>query len=146
MGYVLAELYGFCHSYGVSIILLTIFVRLLLFPLTTKQAKSMQAMQRVQPEMKRLQAKYKGDRQKLNEEMMNFYKENKINPLAGCLPLVVQLPVFIALNGTLRNAYKYVPTHTSLYGALCGGLRSCTTDNFHHLKFLTMDLQKSATD
>jgi YidC/Oxa1 family membrane protein insertase len=72
--------------------------------------------------------------------------ENKINPLAGCLPLLVQLPVFIALNGTLRNAYKYVPTDTDLYSKLCGGLKSCTTDNFHHLKFLTMDLQQSATD
>ena len=70
---------------------------LVLFPLTAKQAKSMIAMQRAQPEIKKLQAKYKNDRQKLNEEMMKFYQENKINPLAGCLPLLVQMPVFIAL-------------------------------------------------
>jgi YidC/Oxa1 family membrane protein insertase len=104
------------------------------------------AMQRVQPEVKKLQAKYKGDRQKLNEEMMAFYKENKINPLAGCLPLLVQLPVFIALNGTLRNVVKYVPKETNLYGQLCHGITKCSTDNFHHLKFLSMDLQKTATD
>src|SRR3954468_16624403 len=80
-----------------AIVLLTITVRLILFPLTAKQARSMMAMQRVQPELKRLQAKYKNDRQKLNEEMMKFYKENQINPLAGCLPLLLQLPLFIVL-------------------------------------------------
>ena len=78
-------------------ILLTVLVRLILFPLTAKQAKSMIAMQRAQPEIKKLQAKYKNDRQKLNEEMMKFYKENNINPLAGCLPLLLQLPLFIVL-------------------------------------------------
>ena len=61
------------------------------------------AMQRVQPEIKKLQAKYKNDRQKLNEEMMKFYQENKINPLAGCLPLLVQMPIFIALFSVLRE-------------------------------------------
>lgn len=145
-GAALGFIYGFVPNLGLTIIILTIFVMMILYPLTAKQAKSMIAMQRVQPEVKKLQAKYKGDRQKLNEEMMAFYKENKINPLAGCLPLLVQLPVFIALNGTLRNAYKYVPNHTDLYSKLCGGLKTCTADNFHHLKFLSMDLQKSATD
>jgi YidC/Oxa1 family membrane protein insertase len=145
-GFLLAHIYSVFPNLGVSIIVLTIIVMIVLYPLTAKQAKSMIAMQRVQPEVKKLQAKYKGDRQKLNEEMMTFYKENKINPLAGCLPLLVQLPVFIALNGTLRNAYKYVPTDTDLFSKLCGGLKTCTADNFHHLKFLTMDLQQSATD
>ena len=70
-------------NYGVAIILLTVLVRLVLYPLTAKQARSMIAMQRVQPEIKKLQAKYKDDKQKLNEEMMKFYKENKINPLRG---------------------------------------------------------------
>jgi YidC/Oxa1 family membrane protein insertase len=81
----------------VAIILLTITVMLLLFPLTAKSSRSMLAMQRLQPEIKKLQAKHKGDRQKLNEEMMKLYQENKVNPLGGCLPLVVQFPVFIAL-------------------------------------------------
>jgi YidC/Oxa1 family membrane protein insertase len=146
-GWVLSFIYGIVPNLGVAIIILTAIVMMILYPLTAKQAKSMIAMQRVQPEVKKLQAKYKGDRQKLNEEMMTFYKENKINPLAGCLPLVVQLPVFIALNGTLRNAYKYVPTDGDLFAKLCHGVeKTCSADNFHHLKFLTMDLQKSATD
>ena len=97
LGWVMAWLYALIPSYGIAIILLTVAVRLVLYPLTVKQTKSMQAMQRLQPEIKRLQAKYKSDRQKLNEEMMKFYKENQINPLAGCLPLVLQLPLFIVL-------------------------------------------------
>src|SRR5690349_24456539 len=115
----LAWFYDIIPSYGVAIVLLTVAVRLILFPLTAKQARSMQAMQRIQPEIKRLQAKYKNDRQKLNEEMMKFYKENQINPLAGCLPLVVQLPVFFALYRTLEHAYKYVPTDSKLFEAFC---------------------------
>src|SRR4029077_16973 len=99
-----------------SIILLTIVVRLVLYPLTVKQTKSMQAMQRVPPEIKRLQAKYKNDRQKLNEEMMKFYKENKVNPLSGCLPLILQLPLFIVL-------YRLIPdlTTTGVAGAMIVG-------------------------
>lgn len=86
MGHVLAWFYSVAPNYGVAIIFLTIVIRLLLFPLTAKQAKSMIAMQRIQPELKKLQQKYKGDRQKLNEEMMKFYKENKVNPLGVAFP------------------------------------------------------------
>src|SRR5207245_6912318 len=82
-------------SYGLAIILLTVAVRLVLLPLTIKQTRSMQEMQRLQPEVKRIQAKYKGDRQKMNEEMMNLYKEHKVNPLGGCLPLLLQLPYYL---------------------------------------------------
>ena len=89
------------HSIGLpwawAIVGLTIIVRILLVPLTVKQIHSMQNMQAYAPQMKEIQRKYKGDRQKLNEEMMAFYKENKINPLAGCLPLLVQLPIFFSL-------------------------------------------------
>src|SRR5207245_11794442 len=96
-GRLLVWFYDIAHSYGWSIVLLTVAVRLVLFPLTAKQAKSMQAMQKVQPELKRLQAKYKGDRQKLNEEMMKFYKEHHVNPFGGCIPLFIQFPVLIVL-------------------------------------------------
>src|SRR5213593_1385865 len=106
MGAVLAFFYAVVPSYGVAIIGLTVVVRLLLFPLTAKQARSMQKMQWVQPEIKKIQAKYKDDRQKLNEEIMKFYKENSINPLAGCLPLVFQMPVFFALFRVLRQPYQ----------------------------------------
>ena len=90
-------------GWGLSIIALTVCVRALMIPLTLKQFRSMQAMQRLQPEIKKLQEKYKEDRQRLNQEMMKFYQENKVNPFASCLPLVLQMPVFLALFYMLRT-------------------------------------------
>ena len=87
----------------------TIVVRIVLVPLTIRQIHSMQSLQRHAPEMKELQRKYKGDRQKLNEEMMKFYKENHINPAASCLPLVAQFPVFISLYLVLKHFYRHIP-------------------------------------
>jgi YidC/Oxa1 family membrane protein insertase len=84
-------------SWGWSIVALTVIVRVAMIPLTVKQQQSFRAMQALQPEIKKLQAKYKNDRQKLNEEMMAFYKENKVNPFGSCLPLIIQLPIFFAL-------------------------------------------------
>ncbi|MGI8622741.1 MAG: YidC/Oxa1 family membrane protein insertase [Solirubrobacteraceae bacterium] len=94
-------------GWGLAIVMLTVIVRMLLLPLTLKQFKSMQSMARHQPEMKKLQAKYKGDKDRLNQEMMKFYKENKINPLASCLPLVAQIPVFISLFYMLRKDLRF---------------------------------------
>ena len=91
-----------------AIVATTITVRIILVPLTVRQIHSMQAMQRHAPEMKEIQKKYKGDRQKLNEELMKFYKENKINPAASCLPLVAQLPVFFSLYLVLKHFTKHV--------------------------------------
>ncbi|HVC86381.1 MAG TPA: YidC/Oxa1 family membrane protein insertase [Gaiellaceae bacterium] len=91
-----------------SIVALTVLVRIVLVPLTVKQIHSMQSLQAHAPEMKALQAKYKGDRTKLNEELMKFYKENNINPAASCLPLLAQFPVFIALYFTLKNNTKHI--------------------------------------
>ena len=93
-------------GWGMSIILLTVTVRAILLPLTFKQFKSMAALQKLAPEMKVLQAKYKDDRQRLNQEMMKFYQENKVNPFSSCLPLVAQMPVFIALFYMLRKDLK----------------------------------------
>jgi YidC/Oxa1 family membrane protein insertase len=93
-------------SWGMSIIALTIVVRAVLVPLTLKQFKSMQAMQRLAPEIKELQAKYKDDRQRLNQEMMKFYRENNVNPFGSCLPLILQLPVFFSLFYMLRKDLK----------------------------------------
>ena len=84
-------------AWGWAIVALTVVVRAALMPLTLKQFKSMQNMVKFQPEIKRLQERYKGDRERLNQEMMKFYRENKVNPFASCLPLVAQLPVFLAL-------------------------------------------------
>jgi len=84
-------------GWGWSIVGLTVIVRLAMVPLTIKQIKSMNALRALQPQMKEIQAKYKGDRQKMNQAMMRFYQENKVNPFASCLPLLLQLPVFMAL-------------------------------------------------
>jgi YidC/Oxa1 family membrane protein insertase len=92
-----------------SIVALTILVRMLLVPLTVKQIHSMQSLQRHAPEMKEIQRKYKQDRQKMNEEMMKFYRENRINPAASCLPILAQFPVFISLYFVLRTFSKHPP-------------------------------------
>lgn len=107
LNYLLQFFYDFTGNYGVAIILLTVLVKLVLLPLTIKQTRSMLAMQRIQPEIKKLQEKFKDEKEKLSQEMMKFYKENKINPLSGCLPLLMQMPIFIALYTVLR---KYVMT------------------------------------
>jgi YidC/Oxa1 family membrane protein insertase len=93
-------------GWGFSIILLTIIVRAALVPLTLKQFKSMQAMQRLAPEIKALQEKYKDDKQRQQQELMAFYKENQVNPFGSCLPLVLQLPVFLSLFYMLRKDLK----------------------------------------
>src|SRR5258705_12068868 len=94
---------SFGFGWGMSIIALTVCVRAVLIPLTLKQFKSMQGLQRLAPEIKALQEKYKGDKQRLNQEMMKFYQENKVNPFGSCLPLVAQLPVFFSLFYMLRH-------------------------------------------
>ncbi len=144
MGHVLAWFYEIVPSYGMAIIFLTIAIRLILFPLTAKQAKSMIAMQRIQPELKKLQQKYKGDRQKLNEEMMKFYKENKVNPLGGCLPLLLQLPVFWALYRVLEHIHKYVPQSSSMYQAMCGTVQPAACGK-PKLPFAGLDLSLAAS-
>jgi YidC/Oxa1 family membrane protein insertase len=92
--------------WGWSIVLLTVVIRALLVPLTLKQFHSMQALQRLQPELKAIQNRYKDDKQRQQQELMKFYKENQINPLGSCLPLVAQLPVFISLFYMLRQSLR----------------------------------------
>jgi YidC/Oxa1 family membrane protein insertase len=93
-------------GWGFSIILLTITVRLVLLPLTLKQVTSMQRLQVLAPELRAIQAKYRDDKQRQQQEMMKFYRENRVNPLASCLPLAFQLPFFIALYYMLRKDLK----------------------------------------
>jgi YidC/Oxa1 family membrane protein insertase len=123
LGTMLSFFYNLIPSYGVAIILLTITVRLLLLPLGIKQTRSMQAMQKIQPKMKELQRKYKGNRQKLNEEMMKLYKEHQVNPLGGCLPLLLQIPVFFALYRVLTDGAgtAHLPDGSALQQAIAGG-------------------------
>jgi len=108
---VFEELLLFIHDlgigWGMSIIVMTVVIRIILFPLTYKQFKSMRALQTLAPEMKKLQEKYKDDKQRLNQEMMKFYQENKVNPFGSCLPLLMQMPVFIALFYMLREDLKH---------------------------------------
>jgi len=94
------------HNWGIAILLLTLLVRVVFYPLMAKQYTSMKAMQALQPKMKELREKYKDDKDKLNVEMMSLYKVHKVNPLGGCLPMVIQLPVFFALYRVLYVAIE----------------------------------------
>jgi YidC/Oxa1 family membrane protein insertase len=94
------------HNYGVAIILLTVLVRLLFYPLTLKSQKSMKAMQRLQPQIASLKEKYKDEPAKMQQEQMALFKTHKVNPMGGCLPMLVQLPVFIALYAVLGNSIE----------------------------------------
>ena len=106
---VLNWLYGATGSYFVAISLTAVIVMAIVTPLTLKSTKGMLEMQRLAPEMRRLQTEYRSDRQKLNEEMMKLYQEHKVNPMASCLPLLAQMPVFIVMFRILHDA-TYVPT------------------------------------
>ncbi len=103
MGTIIAFFYALIPNYAVAIALLTVVVMIVTAPLTVKSTKSMVAMQRLSPELKKIQQKYKGDRQTLNEEMMKLYKEHGVNPAGGCLPMVAQFPVFIILYGVIKG-------------------------------------------
>ena len=105
---VLAFFYDITGNYAMAIVLLTLVVMIVVTPLTLKGTRSMMVMQQLQPEMRKIQTRYKDDRQKLNEELLKFYKENNINPLGGCLPLLVQMPVFLVLYQVLQGLTRRV--------------------------------------
>lgn len=107
-------------GWGFSIVALTVTVRALLLPLTLKQVKSMQGLQRIAPQLKELQAKYKEDRQRLSQETMKLYQEHKVNPFASCLPLLAQLPVFISLFYLLQDDLRI---------EICPGRQPATGDS-----------------
>lgn len=101
----LSSTLGF-ESYGIAIILMTVVIKMILYPLTIKQVKSMKAMQDIQPEMKRLQEKHKKNPEMLQKEMARIYKDAGVNPLAGCLPLIAQMPILMGMFYALQN-FKY---------------------------------------
>jgi len=107
-------LYGFIPNYGVAIIILTILVKLVLWPLGNKSYKSMNDMKKLQPYMTEIREKYKDDKAKMNQEIMNLYKTYKINPMGGCLPMIVQIPVFFALYRMLYEAIEL--RHAPFFG------------------------------
>lgn len=134
------------ENYGIVIILLTIIVRLVLTPLTLSQTRSMAKMQRLQPQIQELQKKYKDDKQTLQQETMKFYRQNNVNPLAGCLPLLLQLPVFFALFQALRLPSQIVTdvigtpfTPVYLLGNTVNILSNIPNPNFN---FLWMNLNQ----
>lgn len=102
IGWVLAELYRFIPNYAAAIVILTLIIRFALFPLGMKQIKSMQAMQAIQPKVKEINKKYKGDKQKAQAETMKLYKETGVNPLGSCLPLLLQFPILISMYAVIR--------------------------------------------
>jgi YidC/Oxa1 family membrane protein insertase len=124
----LSFFYDLIPNYAFAIAMLTLLVMVITTPFTLKGTRSMIQMQRLQPEMRRLQLKHKDDRQKLNEELMAFYKENNLNPLGGCLPLLLQTPIFIILYNVIRGLTrigedgtfdpKYLKHSSELYQAL----------------------------
>lgn len=95
-------------SYGLSIIIFTLFIRLVLLPLNVKQYKSMAKMQEFQPQIQEIQRKYKNDKEKLNQELMKFYQDNKVNPAGGCLPLLIQMPILFSLYYVISSPLKYM--------------------------------------
>ena len=157
IGFLLAVFYVPFHSLGLAIVLLTLVVMLVQFPLIAKQARSMIQMQRVQPEIKKIQAKYKDDKAKQNEELLKFYQENKINPLAGCLPILLTIPIGMAMFRTFSlGLQSHLPRHGGLgrlYADICGGdstpVKECGKHIADHapsaMRFLGMSLNLSAT-
>jgi YidC/Oxa1 family membrane protein insertase len=135
-------------GWGLSIVLLTVLIRAFLVPLTVKQYRSMQKLQAHQPELKALQAKYKDDKQRLNQEVMKFYKENNVNPLGSCLPLVLQFPVFISLYYLLRKNLRgdICPNIQHAYAAVHGAGQTTACGVGHGAQFLFIpDLTNKAT-
>lgn len=104
--YVLQTFYKYSGNYGISIIVLTTIIKIIFVPLTYKSMKSMKGMQKIQPELQKLQKKYKDDKAGLNKAMMDLYKTHKVNPLGGCLPMILQLPVFIGLYNLLASSIE----------------------------------------
>jgi YidC/Oxa1 family membrane protein insertase len=114
---ILVFLYSFTHNYGVAIILMTIIIRVALYPLMQKQMVSMRETQKIQPLMKEVQDKYKNDKERLNRELMALYKEHKVNPMSGCMPLIIQMPILILLFQALRK-FEYLDGAGKIVGGI----------------------------
>lgn len=116
---IIAFFESFCKDWGLAIIVVTIIFRILVAPLMHKQAKSNFQMQKIQPQIAKLQEKYGNDQVRLQQEMQKLYAEAKFNPLMGCLPMLLQMPIFLALFQVLRNIQNYTTdTNLSLYGII----------------------------
>jgi len=115
LGLLLNLLYGFVDNYGISIIIFTVVVKLCLYPLYIKQIKSTARMADLQPRMQEIQKKYANDRETMNIKMQEFYKEEKFNPMGGCLPMLIQMPIIMGLFALLRNPMRYVDDDNMIF-------------------------------
>ncbi len=136
IGFLLSYIYDYVASYGTSIVILTVIINIIIFPLTLRQTRSTKRMQDAQPELKRLQKQYKDNKEELNKKIAEYYKEKGINPLGCVVPLLVQMPVWFALFRVLREPLLFIPIEASLYSQL--GDRS-------GVLFFNMDLQIPAS-
>ena len=118
IGFLLSYIYDFGVSYGLSIVVLTIIINIIIFPLTLRQTRSTKRMQDAQPELKKLQKQYKDDKEEMNKKVAEYYKEKGINPLGCIVPLLVQMPVWFALFRVLREPLLFIPKEVGLYSAL----------------------------
>ena len=118
IGFLLSYIYDFGVSYGLSIVVLTIIINIIIFPLTLRQTRSTKRMQDAQPELKKLQKQYKDDKEEMNKKVAEYYKEKGINPLGCIVPLLVQMPVWFALFRVLREPLLFIPKDVGLYSAL----------------------------
>ncbi|MDR1954182.1 MAG: YidC/Oxa1 family membrane protein insertase [Clostridiales Family XIII bacterium] len=109
LGYLLTGIYSVVGNYGITLIIFTVIVRLCLFPLYVHQTKSSLRMAEVQPKIQALQKKYANDKEELNRRMMEFYKEEGVNPMKGCLPMLIQMPIMLGLFTLLRDPMSYLP-------------------------------------
>lgn len=118
IGWLLSFLYGFINNYGITIIIFTIIVKMCLYPLYIKQTKSMARMSEVQPKMLALQRKYANDKETLNIKMAELYKEEKFNPMGGCLPMLIQMPIIMGLFALLRQPMEYMTNDDTMLFAV----------------------------
>lgn len=115
LGMLLIGLYHLVGTYGVALIILTIIVKVCLYPLYAKQIKSTAGMSKIQPKMKAIQQQYANDKEMLNQKMAQLYKEEDFNPMAGCLPMIIQLPIIFGLFALLRNPMNYISNNDMLF-------------------------------
>ena len=114
LGYLLALIYRLVGNYGISLIILTVIVKLVLYPLYAKQIKSTANMSDMSEKSKEIQRRYANDKEKMNEEMQKLYAESGFNPMSGCLPMLIQFPIIMGLFALLRNPMKYMPDDPTL--------------------------------
>ena len=146
IGWLVAKIYDLIPNYGLTIIVLTILIRVVLLPLGVKQIRSMHAMQVVQPKIKQIQTKYKGNKQKQQEEIMKMYKEHGVNPFSGCWPVLLQFPILISMYSVLRYPQHppHLPAGTKLYANIEGQIAAGKTPvgtNFLGTNLLCNSLQ-----